>query len=331
MQKRQLGGQGLEVSALGLGCMGMSWAYTGYGDEQESIATLHAALESGITLIDTAEVYGPYSNERLVGKALKGRRDAAVIATKFGFRISADGQMTGLDSRPEHIRTAVEASLGRLGVEHVDLLYQHRVDPAVPIEDVVGTMGALVAAGKVRFLGLSEASPATLRRAQAVHPISALQSEYSLWEPGVEKEILPVCRDLGIGFVAYSPLGRGFLTGQARPADELAADDSRRAHPRFQEDNFRKNLGRVAELRRIAADLEATPAQIALAWLLHRGPDIVPIFGTKNRERLRENVTAAKVELAASTLAELDTIFAAGTTAGDRYNAAGLATIDATR
>jgi aryl-alcohol dehydrogenase-like predicted oxidoreductase len=328
MKHRRLGQHGLEVSALGLGCMGMSWAYTGYGDDDLSLRTLHAALDSGITLIDTAEVYGPYTNERLVGRALAGRRAEAVIATKFGFRIADDGRMTGLDSRPEHIREVVDASLGRLGVERIDLLYQHRVDPAVPIEEVVGTMAELVAAGKIAHLGLSEASAATLRRAHATHPITVLQSEYSLWERGVEDSVLPTCRELGIGFVAYSPLGRGFLTGQVQRPEALAEDDSRRAHPRFQGDNFDENQKRVRDLENLAKPLGATPAQAALAWLLHQGPDIVPIFGTKNPQRLRENVAAADLELPQSMLAELDRLFRPGTTAGARYNEAGLRTID---
>ena len=328
MKYRRLGQQGPEVSALGLGCMGMSWAYTGHGDDDASIGTLHAALEHGITLIDTAEVYGPYTNERLVGRALTGRRAEAVIATKFGFRIAPDGRMTGLDSRPEHIREVVDASLARLGVERIDLLYQHRVDPAVPIEDVVGTMAELVADGKVAHLGLSEAGPATLRRAQAVHPITALQSEYSLWERGVESAVLPTCRELGIGFVAYSPLGRGFLTGRAVRPEALADDDSRRAHPRFQGANFDENLRRVRALESLAGSLGATAAQVALAWLLHQGTDIVPIFGTKSPDRLSENVAAIDLELPDAMLAELDRLFAPGTTAGARYNEAGLRAID---
>ena len=328
MNRRRLGQHGPEVSALGLGCMGMSWAYSGYGDDARSTATLHAALDAGVTLIDTAEVYGPYSNERLVGRAIAGRRAGVVLATKFGFEIAPDGRMTGLDSRPEHIREVVDASLERLGVERIDLLYQHRVDPAVPIEDVVGTMGELVRAGKVAHLGLSEASPATLRRAQAIHPIAALQSEYSLWERGVEAAVLPTCRELKIGFVAYSPLGRGFLTGQARRPAELSPDDSRRAHPRFQDQNFDANLARVHKLNELAKALDATPAQVALAWLLHQGPDIVPIFGTTSPDRLRENLAADGLELSPDVLERLDELFAVGTTAGARYNEAGLRAID---
>ncbi len=318
MQQRSLGSQGLEVSALGLGCMGMTWAYAGHGDETEATATLLEAVESGVTLFDTAEVYGPFSNERLLGRALRAVRDRIVVATKFGFRIESDGRILGLDSRPGHIREVVDGSLERLGTDRIDLLYQHRVDPSVPIEDVVGAMAELVQAGKVRYLGLSEASPATLRRACAVHPISALQSEYSLWERGVEAEILPTCRELGVGFVAYSPLGRGLLTGTAQRAEELPADDSRRQHPRFQGGNFDRNASLVTELGLIASELGATPAQLALAWILRRDP-AVPIFGTKNRHRLRENLGALALDPGPATLERLDQLFAPGTTAGERY------------
>jgi aryl-alcohol dehydrogenase-like predicted oxidoreductase len=328
IQTRQLGREGLSVAALGLGCMGMSWAYSGYGDDDSSIATIHTALDEGMTLIDTAEVYGPFTNERLVARALAGRRDQAIVATKFGFRIAADGRLTGLDSRPAHVREAVEASLARLGIECIDLLYQHRVDPDTPIEDVVGAMADLVRAGKVRWLGLSEASASTLRRAHAVHPISALQSEYSLWERGVEAAVLPTCRELGIGFVAYSPLGRGFLTGHARRPDELADDDSRRQHPRFQDRNFDLNLERVRQLEALAGTRGATAAQVALAWLLHQGPALVPIFGTTKVTRLRENLGAARLALTADDRERLDAIFAAGTTAGARYNEAGMRMLD---
>jgi aryl-alcohol dehydrogenase-like predicted oxidoreductase len=329
MQHRPLGRQGLEVSALGLGCMGMSFAYSGGSGPEESAATLLEAIELGVTLIDTAEVYGPFTNERFLADCLAGgRRDRVVLATKFGFRIGADGRISGLDSRPERVREAVEASLQRLGTDRIDLLYQHRVDPAVPIEETVGAMAALVRAGKVRFLGLSEAGPATLRRAHAVHPVSALQSEYSLWERGLEREILPTCRELGIGIVPYSPLGRGFLTGRARPADELPEDDYRRTQPRFQADNFAANRGLLDGLEAVAGRLRATPAQVALAWLLAQGPDVVPIFGTTRRTRLAENLGALEVQLEADDLAELDWVFAPGKVAGDRYGAAGLAMLD---
>jgi aryl-alcohol dehydrogenase-like predicted oxidoreductase len=329
MQLRALGGQGLEVGALGLGCMGMSFAYSGGADAAECEATLLEAIDRGVTLIDTAEVYGPYTNERLVGHCLAGpRRDRVVLATKFGFRIDAAGGIAGLDSRPAHIREAVEASLRRLGADRIDLLYQHRVDPEVPIEEVVGAMAALVGAGKVRFLGLSEASAATLRRAHAVHPISALQSEYSLWERGVEREVLPACRELGIGLVPYAPLGRGFLAGQSVRAEDLPAGDYRRGQPRLQGGHFDANLRLLAALQALAARLAATPAQVALAWLLGAGPDLVPIFGTTRRARLRENLGALDLHLSAADDAELDRVFAAGEVAGERYGAAGLAMLD---
>lgn len=327
MQQRSLGNQGLAVSAMGLGCMGMTWAYAGHGDETGAAATLLEAVEAGVTLFDTAEVYGPFSNERLLGRALSAVRDQIVLATKFGFRIDSSGRISGLDSRPSHIREAVDGSLERLRTDRIDLLYQHRVDRSVPIEDVVGAMAELVRAGKVRYLGLSEASPATLRRACAVHPISALQTEYSLWERGAEAEILPTCRELGVGFVAYSPLGRGFLTGTARRAEELPADDSRRQHPRFQGGNFDRNAVRVAELALVARELGATPAQLALAWLLRKGPT-VPIVGTKNRHRLRENLGALALDPGPATLERLDQLFAAGTTAGERYGEAMMTMLD---
>jgi aryl-alcohol dehydrogenase-like predicted oxidoreductase len=329
MEQRRLGGEGLTVSALGLGCMGMTWAYSGGGDAAEAEATLLEALDSGVTLFDTAEVYGPFSNERLVGRLLKGeRRDRAVLATKFGFRIAADGQISGLDSRPEHIREAVDASLERLGTDRIDLLYQHRVDPAVPIEDVVGAMAELVSAGKVRYLGLSEASAATVRRAHAVHPITALQSEYSLWERTIEAEILPTCRALGIGVVPYSPLGRGFLTGVLTRAEDLPEGDFRRNQPRLQGENYDRNMALVARLRGLATRVGASPAQIALAWLLGQGPDVVPIFGTTRRARLRENLAAASLQLAACDQFLLDQTFAPDTVSGARYNEAGLALLD---
>ncbi len=332
MERRVLGSQGLEVSALGLGCMGMSFAYTGGAGPEECAATLAEAVERGVTLFDTAEVYGPYTNERLVGACL-GRLDRArlVIATKFGFRIGTDGRIAGLDSRPEQVRAVVEASLGRLGTDYIDLLYQHRVDPAVPIEDVVGAMAELVRAGKVRYLGLSEASAATLRRAHAVHPISALQSEYSLWERGVEDEVLPACRELGVGLVPYSPLGRGFLAGQAVPAEAFPEGDFRRNQPRLQGGNFDVNRALASRLEGLAGRLGATPAQVSLAWLLARGPDIVPIFGTTRRERLRENLGALDLALSPPDLAELEEIFPPGRAAGARYAEAGMATLDRAR
>jgi aryl-alcohol dehydrogenase-like predicted oxidoreductase len=326
MEQRCLGGQGLVVSALGLGCMGMSWAY-GPRDDGESITTIHEAIDLGVTLFDTAEVYGPFENEKLLGRALKGRRDRVLIATKFGFKIGPDGKTAGPYSRPEHVREVIDASLGRLGTDRIDLLYQHRVDPKVPIEDTVGAMAEAVRAGKVRYLGLSEASPRTLRRAHAVHPISALQSEYSLWERGVEVEVLPACRELGIGFVAYSPLGRGFLTGQVKRAEEYGPDDVRRNHPRFQGDNFDRNMRVVEAVRRLADREGCTPAQVVLAWLLHKGQDIVPIPGTKRRTYLRENVAAASVRLTPEDLADL-TRDVPAVAAGDRYPTQAMATLD---
>jgi aryl-alcohol dehydrogenase-like predicted oxidoreductase len=330
MEIRKLGRQGLEVSALGLGCMGMSAAYSTSADPEECAATLAAAVEAGVTLFDTAEVYGPYTNEELLGRTLAGaRRDRVVIATKFGFDLSGDHrQAWGLDSRPEHMRRVVEQSLRRLRTDRIDLLYQHRVDPKVPIEEVVGAMAGLVEAGKVRWLGLSEASPGTLRRAHAVHPISALQSEYSLWERGLEREVLPVCRELGIGVVPYSPLGRGFLGGQAVRAEDLPATDYRSSLPRLQGGNFDANRARVARLEALAARIGATAGQVALAWLLAQGDDVVPIFGTTRRTRLAENLGAAAVSLAAGDRILLEQVFAPGSTAGARYNSAALATLD---
>jgi aryl-alcohol dehydrogenase-like predicted oxidoreductase len=326
MEQRNLGGQGLAVSALGLGCMGMSWAY-GPRDDTESVATVHEAIDLGVTFFDTAEVYGPYENEKLLGRALQGRRDHVLIATKFGFRIGPDGKTAGADSRPEHVKEVVEASLQRLGTDRIDLLYQHRVDPNVPIEETVGAMAEAIRAGKVRYLGLSEASPRTLRRAHAVHPISALQTEYSLWERGVEVEVLPTCRELGIGFVPYSPLGRGFLTGQIKRAEEYGPDDVRRNHPRFQADNFDRNQQIVEAVRRLAARKGCTAAQLALAWLLHQGDDIVPIPGTKRRTYLRENVAAVAVRLTPEELAELARDIPAGAV-GERYPSQAMAMLD---
>ena len=315
---RRLGFQGLEVSALGLGCMGMSQSY-GVPDDEESVATLHRAIELGVTFLDTAEAYGPFTNEELLGRALDGRRDSVILATKFGFRFE-DGQLVGTDSRPEHIRQVTEASLRRLDTDRIDLLYQHRVDPAVPIEDVVGTMADLVREGKVRFLGLSEAGEATIRRAHAVHPISALQSEYSLWERNLEGDILPVLRELGIGLVAFSPLGRGFLTGTARRAEEYPEGDYRRGDPRFQGANFDANMRAASVVHELARRKGATPAQAALAWLLHKGDDIVPIPGTKRRRYLEENAGGASLALSPAEVAELDRALAPDVVAGPRYN-----------
>jgi aryl-alcohol dehydrogenase-like predicted oxidoreductase len=323
---RTLGTHGLEVSALGLGCMGMSQSY-GTPDDEESVATIHRALELGVTLFDTAEAYGPYTNEALLGRALEGRRDRAIVATKFGYEIGGKGR-AGLDSRPSHIREAVEGSLGRLRTDRIDLLYQHRVDPAVRIEDVVGTMADLVREGKVRFLGLSEAGVETIRRAHAVHPISALQSEYSLWERNLEAEILPVLRELGIGLVAFSPLGRGFLTGTARRAEEYPEGDYRRGDPRFQGANFDANMRAAAAVGQVASELGATPGQVALAWVLHRGADLVPIPGTKRRRFLQENVAAADLRLSADQLARLGAALPPGGVAGPRYNQSMMAHID---
>jgi aryl-alcohol dehydrogenase-like predicted oxidoreductase len=327
---RKLGTQGLTVSALGLGCMGMSQSYGSPDerDERESVATIHRALELGVTFLDTAEVYGPFTNEELVGRALKGRRNKVVIATKFGWKIDNDKRNTGLDSRPGHIREAVEGSLRRLGTDYIDLLYQHRVDPAVPIEDVVGTMADLVAEGKVRFLGLSEAGETTIRRAHAVHPITALQSEYSLWERNLEPGIIPLLRELGIGLVPFSPLGRGFLTGTAKRAEEYPEDDFRRGDPRYQGENFDANMRAASTVHELAAQKGATSAQIALAWLLHKGDDLVPIPGTKRRRYLEENVGAAAIELSREEMAQLDAALRPENVAGARYNERMMSTVD---
>lgn len=327
MDTRKLGRQGLEVSALGLGCMGMSWAYTG-GSEAEAIATLHRAIDLGVNFFDTAEVYGPFTNESLLGKAFRGRRDEVIIATKFGFEIAADGSIAGTNSRPEHIKQVCEASLQRLGVEQIDLLYQHRVDRAVPIEEVVGTMAELVKAGKVRYLGLSEASAKTLRRAHAVHPISVLQSEWSLWERNLEAEIAPTCRELGIGIVPYCPLGRGFLTGTAQPAERYPEGDYRRHDPRLQGENFARNMALVDAVGTLAAAHQAAPGQIALAWLLAQGQDVVPIPGTKRVRYLEENVGALQIRLSAEELRQLDTIAPPGVAHGPRYEERYMAILD---
>ncbi|KAA0254986.1 aldo/keto reductase [Acidobacteria bacterium ACD] len=327
METRKLGTQGLAVPALGLGCMGMSEFYSGR-DEAESVATIHRALDIGVTFLDTADMYGPHENERLVGRAIRGRRDEVVLATKFGNVRGEDGSFRGVNGRPEYVRASCDASLARLGVDHVDLYYQHRVDRTVPIEETVGAMAELVRAGKVRFLGLSEASPGTIRRAHATHPVSALQTEYSLWTRDPEDEVLPACRELGIGFVAYSPLGRGFLTGRFRRFEDLPEDDYRRMSPRFQGENFARNLELVARVEEIAREKGCTPAQLALAWLLSRGDDVVPIPGTKGRARLEENVGALSVALSASDLARIDAAAPKGATAGARYPEAAMRALD---
>jgi aryl-alcohol dehydrogenase-like predicted oxidoreductase len=319
MEKRKLGKNGPEVSALGLGCMGMSEFY-GPGDDAESIATIHAALDAGVNFLDTADVYGPHTNEVLVGRAIRGRRRDVVLATKFGIvRDPAEPTKRGVSGKPDYVRTSCEASLKRLGVETIDLYYQHRVDPTTPIEDTVGAMAELVRAGKVRHLGLSEAGPETLRRASKVHPITALQSEYSLWSRDVEDGQLPACRELGIGFVAYSPLGRGFLTGQVKRFEDLAPDDWRRGSPRFQGQNFAKNLELLRRVEELAVEKKCTPSQLALAWVLSGGQDVVPIFGTKRRKYLVENLAALQIRLDEQDLRRLDELAPKGAAAGDRY------------
>ena len=317
MQQRTLGNH-LSVSALGLGCMGMSEFY-GASNESEAIATIHRALDLGVNFLDTADMYGPFTNELLVGKAIRDRRDGVVVATKFGNMRGEDGSFLGVNGSPEYVRKACDASLQRLGVDHIDLYYQHRVDTKTPIEDTVGAMAELVHAGKVRYLGLSEAAPATIRRAQAVHPITALQTEYSIFSRDPEDEILPTVRELGIGFVAYSPLGRGFLTGRYRSIDDLAPDDYRRRSPRFAGENFRKNLDVLERIEELAREKGVTPSQLALAWVLHRGEDIVPIPGTKHVKYLEENVRALEVRLSEEELQRIESLAPRGVVAGERY------------
>ena len=327
MRTRELGASGLAVSALGLGCMGMSEFY-GPSEEERSLDVLHHAIDLGVTFWDTADMYGTGHNERLVGRALRDRRDQVVLATKFAIQRGADGSVTGVSGRPEYVRTACDASLQRLGLDHIDLYYQHRVDPQVPIEDTVGAMADLVRAGKVRYLGLSEASATTLRRAVTIHPIAALQSEWSLWSRDIEDEIVPACRELGIAVVAYSPLGRGFLTGAIRSVDDLAEDDWRRFMPRFAPENFHRNIDLVDTVEALAADKGCTAAQLALSWVLAQGDDVVPIPGTRSRGRLTENAESVDIELTADELAAIDEVIPKDMAAGDRYPEAAMTFIN---
>jgi aryl-alcohol dehydrogenase-like predicted oxidoreductase len=321
MKTRRLGGQGLRVSEIGFGCMGLSDFYSSSGaTEQQGIELIHLALDLGVTFLDTADIYGPHTNERTVGKALKGRRDGVVLATKFGIVRRPGSSDRGVDGSPGYVRSACEASLKRLCVDTIDLYYQHRVDPAVPIEETVGAMAGLVKDGKVRYLGLSEAAPATLRRAHKVHPISALQTEYSLWSRDPEDEILPALRELDVGFVPYSPLGRGFLAGRFRSIDDLAADDWRRQSPRFQGDNFSKNLAVLEQINSIAKDKGCTASQLALAWLLQKGGDVAPIPGTTSSSRLRENIRASDIRLSEPELARIEAVAPKGVAQGQRYH-----------
>ncbi|RRO10642.1 aldo/keto reductase [Pectobacterium aquaticum] len=329
MQQRKLGANGPQLSAIGLGCMGMSDFYSTAQDEKESIATLHRALELGVTLLDTADMYGPHTNELLLGKAIKGKREQVFLATKFGIiRDPANPNARGVCGKPDYIRRSVEGSLMRLGTDVIDLYYQHRIDPTVPIEETVGTLAELVQEGKIRYIGLSEASAATLERAHRVHPITALQSEYSLWTRDMEAEILPTCERLGIGFVPYSPLGRGFLTGAIRSPDDLAADDFRRTNPRFSGENFGKNLQLVEKINQLAQEKQVTPSQLALAWVLAQGEHIVPIPGTKRRRYLEENVAALDVTLTKEELAAIDAIFPPDAAAGERYGKESMAALN---
>jgi len=330
MEQRTLGSQGLRVSAIGLGCMGMSQSY-GPADDQESIGTIHRALDLGVTFLDTADMYGPFTNERLVGRAIAGRRDGVVLATKFGNERREDGSWVGINGRPEYVRRACDASLQRLGVDHIDLYYQHRVDRSVPVEETWGAMGELVQAGKVLYLGISEAAPATIRRAHAVHPMTALQSEYSLFSRDPEGEVLETVRELGVGFVAYSPLGRGFLSGRltAGSPEEFADDDFRRDHPRFQGENLARNLALVERVRKLAEEKGATPAQLAIAWVLAQGDDIVPIPGTKRRRYLEENLGALELRLGPEDLAAIEEAAPPEEIAGARYNPTHMARVNA--